>query len=144
MEALCEGQVDTHSVVSLLDALTVSRSTHTHRLMIPTFSDLPVVAETPAQGHGDGWKVGHVVAVAVHAAVPTGTDRLWGQAGAVEARVRDASTCSPAAVAAREEFDGCQITSVAVFAFVFRKLKAIFPKFQQGTIVICRCFVKMS
>lgn len=71
--------------------------------MKPTFGDLPVVAETPAQGHGDGREVGHVVAVAVHAAVPPGADRLRGQAGAVEARVRDAPPCSAAAVAARRK-----------------------------------------
>lgn len=69
----------------------------------PTFGDLPVVAETPAQGHGDGREVGHVVAVAVHAAVPPGADRLRGQAGAVEARVRDAPARSAAAVAARRK-----------------------------------------
>lgn len=77
--------------------------THTHLLIRPTFSDLPVVAQTPTQGHGDGWKVGHVVAVAVHAAVAAGTNWLWGHAGAVESRVRDASTCSAAAVAARRK-----------------------------------------
>lgn len=54
-----------------------------------TFRDLPVVAETPAQRDGDRREVGHVVAVAVHAAVPSGADRLWGQTGAVELRVWD-------------------------------------------------------
>lgn len=68
--------------------------------MIPTFSDFPVVAETPAQRHGDGRKVGHVVTVGVHAAVSARADRLRGQAGAVEARVGGASTCCAATVTA--------------------------------------------
>lgn len=76
---------------------------HTHLLLALTFSDLPVVAQTATQGHGDGGEVGHVVAVAVHAAVAPRANRLWGRAGAVEARVRVASTCSTAAVAARRK-----------------------------------------
>lgn len=52
-----------------------------------TFRDLPVVSETSAQRDGDRRQVSHVVAVAVHSAVSSGADGLWGQTGAVEARV---------------------------------------------------------
>ena len=58
-----------------------------------TFRDLPVVCESSAQWDCDRGQVGHGVAVAVHPAVPTRADRLWGQAGAVEARVRHAPHC---------------------------------------------------
>lgn len=85
MELLCKGAHTCTHLVSPFPQFTVQ---HTRFVSEdPTFRDLPVVSEPPAQRDGDGWQVGHVVAVAVHAAVPSGADRLWGQTGAVEARV---------------------------------------------------------
>jgi hypothetical protein len=51
------------------------------RTSLRTFGDLPVLAEAPTQRDGDGGQVGHLVAVAVHSAVPPGADPLGGQAG---------------------------------------------------------------
>lgn len=53
-----------------------------------TFSDLPVVAEASTQRDGDGGQVGHLVAVAVHPAVPPGAHRLWGQTRAARVLLR--------------------------------------------------------
>lgn len=55
-----------------------------------TFRDLPVVGESSTQRDGDGRQVSHGVAEAVHPAVSSRAERLWGKTGAVEARVGDA------------------------------------------------------
>ena len=58
-----------------------------------TFRDLPVVSESSTQRDGDGGQVGHLVAVGVHSTVSSRADWLWGQTGAVEARVWDGPHC---------------------------------------------------
>lgn len=56
-----------------------------------TCRDPLVVSESPTQGDGGRWEVGHGVTVAVHAAVPSRAHGLWGLTAAVGPRVRNAS-----------------------------------------------------